>query len=175
MKVSIPANPWMTEAELDFFKEGVHQGTYGLTLTFSGESLDSLELLTEILSPLTSLTLPAVKVVRLKGLFSRTDPLFGTFVKALIGWGFRVNVILDASNIDAPWIQSVNWITLLLSKPFAPIASNEVWYTPVQTDGPIIEPRLPNPENTLLYIHRTHSPAATIKFITSSKNVWRLL
>ena len=71
------------------------------------------------------------------------------------------------------WTDKLDWTILRIEKAFAPFSANEIWYCPPVQD-PLPEPKLP-PKDTLLYIAKRYSMAATVKFITSSDRNSNLL
>lgn len=175
MRVDLPKNVWLTGAELDFFREGLHSGTLGLTLSFSGADAGNLELVSEVLEPLTKLQLPKRKIVRFRGLFAPQDPATLALVKSFKSWGFQVHAVIGPDQIALPWLNAVDWLILETGKPFVPVATNELWYKPPQTEDLPPEPRVPTPDRTLLYFAKGHSSAMTVKFITTAKLNWSLL
>lgn len=175
MRVDIPKNLWLSSVELDFFKEGLFAGSYGLTLNFTGNPVGTIEMMSEILEPLTALQMPKRKLVRFKGLFDKTDTGVSLALKAFNSWGFQTQAVVDVAQIDLPWLSEVNWLIIKTTKPFVPIASHEVWYTPVQSDEVPPEPKVPAPEKTLLFFAKGHSMSITTKFIVGAKNNWSLL
>lgn len=175
MKVDIPKNLWLNSATVDFFTEGLHQGVLGLTLGFTGNQVGSIELMSEILEPLTSLVLPKRKIVRLKGLFDKQDTGLPLAVQAFRSWGFQVHAIVDVPQLDLPWLKDVDWLVVKTTKPFVPVGSNELWYYPPQGDEVPPEPKIPNPDRTLLYFAKGYSMTQTTKFITNAKHNWALL
>lgn len=175
MKIDIPKNLWLSSAEVDFFKEGLYSGAYGLTLNFTGNGVGSIELMTEILEPLTQVQLPRRKIVRFRGLFDKTDTGLALAVRAFHDWGFQVQVVVDTAQTDLPWLATVDWMILKTTKPFVAVFSNELWYQPAATDDLPVEPKLPDPAKTLCYLYRGYSMTMTTKFIVSAKNNWALL
>lgn len=175
MKVDIPKNLWLSSVDVGFYTEGLHAGSYGLTLNFSGNPLGSTDLMADILEPLTSVQLPKRKLVLFRGQFTKQDSALPLAVKAFQSWGFQVHAVVNNDQLDLPWLASVDWLILTTSKLFVPVVTNELWYTPVATDEPPQEPRIPAPDKTLLYLSKTMTVAATTRFVVNAKNVWRLL
>ena len=175
MKIDLPKNLWISSGDLDFFREGLHSGVLGLTLQFTGNPVGSIELMTEILEPLTTVSLPKRKIVRFRGLFDKNDTGLPLAVQAFRSWGFQVHAVVDLNQVDLPWLKDLDWIILKTTKPFVPVATNELWYQPPQGEDVPPEPKVPTPERTLLYFSKGHSMAITTKFITTAKHNWTLL
>ena len=177
MKVNIPKNLWISEANVGFFGEGLYTGQLGLTLQFTGNVADSLDIVTEIIEPLTKVELPPRKITRFTGLFAKQDSFIPVLIQAFHSWGFQVQAIINRNQLDLPWLSSLDWLIYKTEKPFVPIVSHELWYFPPETSDTDIppEPRVPDPSRTVLYLSRGHSVTATQKFITSAKNNWLVL
>ena len=176
-KVDIPRNYWISSADVGFFKEGLYAGAYGLTLHFHGAEPDSIDIIAEILQPLTKIDLPKRKIVRFEGLYPTKDtsesiPLA---IRAFQSWGFKVHAIIDVPQSSLSWVPMVDWLIVRTDKRWIPIASHELWYTPPQTDLDLIEPELPRPDQTLLYLSKGYSVTQTTKFILNAKYNWFLL
>jgi len=177
MKVNIPKNLWLSSADADFFHEGFFSGAYGLTLHFSGHALDSIDIMTEILEPLTKVQLPHRKLVRFEGLYDPKDSYIPLAIEAFRSWGFSVQAVIPSELLDLSWKNSLDWFILKTSSTFIPVVSNELWYFPKPTDQEDLpEPRLPNPSGPVfLYLARGYSVTQTAKFVISAKANWNLL
>ena len=182
MKVNIPKNLWLSSADADFYREGYFSGVYGLTLHFTGKSLDSIDIMTEILEPLTQVPLPRRKIVRFEGLFDPKDQYISLALEAFKSWGFLTQAVIPISQADLSWRPKLDWLILTTSSPFVPIASNELWYypkpaesTPENSNPEILEPRLPPTDPAICYLAKGYSVAQTTRFIINSKYNWSIL
>lgn len=175
MKVDIPKNLWIDQAEADFFREGFFRGVYGLTLHFTGGTPETTEIMSEILEPLTLVKLPRRKIVRFTGLYDPKDQFIPLAIEAFRSWGFEVQAVLNEAQVSLPWRQNLNWFIYQTTKPFIVVNSSELWYMPPETDDPIQEPRIPETSQALLYIAKGHSVTQTVRFITTAKYNWILL
>lgn len=176
-KVDLPKNYWISSADVGFYKDGLYSGSYGLTLHFQGNEPGSTDIIAEILQPLTKIDLPKRKLVRFEGLFPTKDPTdsIALAIRAFQSWGFKVHAIIDVPQSSLPWVPLVDWLVVRTDRRWIPIASHELWYIPPQTENDILEPELPRPENTLLYLSKGYSVAQTTKFILNAKYNWFLL
>jgi hypothetical protein len=184
MQVNLPKNLFIKEAEVGFFKGGLYDGAYGLTLTFSGQDFDSTDILAEVIYPITKLQFPQRKLVRLQGLFPVKSPLMKVFLQTLKSWGFTIHLIVDHNQLELASVPLVDWLILRTTKPFIPIVSSELWYLPLlqEREGDdaaqegLVDPIIPQPEKTLLYLEKSgYSMGALTKFVVSSKYNWLLL
>lgn len=174
-KVELSKNMWISSAEVEFFKEGSLHGLLGLHLHFSGQPLGSAEMMADIIEPLTKVRLPKRKVVVFNGLFNSADLNYLLLIRAFKSWGFVVFVIVDENSIRLPWLTEANRVIYKTDKPFVPVLTDEVWYTPPSSSEEPPEPRVPSPDKTLLYLAKGNSMASTVKFITDSEHNWFLL
>jgi hypothetical protein len=174
VKVDIPKNLWISSAEVDFLREGLYAGALALSLHFTGKPIESVELMSEVLDPLTKLTMPARKIVRFHGLYDKTDSSITLLIEAFKSWGYSVQAVIQVSNADVPWKDKLDWLILTTTTPFIPIASNELWYYPPDGDE-IPEVRLPPNTPAVLYLAKGHSVTVTMRFVTKSKYNWNLL
>lgn len=173
MKLGIAKNTWITEAELDFAREGYFSGALMVTLTFSGGSCPGDEFMAELIQKLSKASLPKERrIVRLQGLYDPKDQSLLLLVMTLKSWGFIVQATITDS-FTASWLMSVDWVILRLTKQVALIAANEIWYFP--TDGSeLVEPQIPE-KAKLLYIAKGRSVSETIRFVADANNLWSLL
>lgn len=175
MKVDIVKNMWISGADIEFFKEGSLNGLLGLHLHFTGQPLGSADMMADIIDPLTKVKLPKRKVVVFEGLFNQSDPNYLLLVRAFKSWKFMVVLIADEKSLSLPWLPEVNRLILKTDRPFVPVLTDEVWYTPPSSDQVPPEPRVPAPDKMLLYFGKWQSMANTVRFITEAENNWFLL
>ena len=176
MKIDIPKNLWISSAEVGTLHGGVFNGAYGMTLTFSGAPIGDMESMSEILEPLLKVSLPKRKIVRIQGQFP-ADNSITLLIRAFQSWGFLVHGLIRPAQAAAYWIPLLDWTILQISKLWVPTVSNELWYNPALAEDAteIPEPKVPNPERTVLFLEKGHSAALTTKFILGAKFNWNLL
>jgi hypothetical protein len=173
MKLDIVKNTWISEITADFFREGYWGCAYGLEINFTGNALPTTDIIAQIIEPLTKLTLPKRKIVRLRGFFHPTDPMMAVLIRSFKSWGFMVQAVIDPNAQTYSWQDIIDWLILRIDKPFSPYVANELWYVPAPSEV-IAEPVIP-PKETLLYLAKGYSTAATVRFITGSDRNWNLL
>lgn len=176
IKVELPKQRWLESATCDFFKEGFWRGVYGLTLNFTGESIDSHESLLAVMEKLLSAPTPKRKIVRLKGFIHQADELVGLLVRSFKDYGYSVQAVVKDPNYS--WFDKLDWSILQVAGNFIPFYAQEIWYKPPATDV-LEEPKLPPPVTNkgpmLLYLTPDYSVSSTQDFMLKSKFNWSLM
>jgi len=180
-KIELPKNTWIDDARADYAQGGLWNGTYMVTLTLSGGSCPDNRFLATVLTKVGEQKLPGRKIVRLTGMFSPTDSDVGKLVKILSDYGYIVQVVLRDIP-DLAWLPYVSWIIYRSVSPEVPIAFDEFWYEPPETNE-IVEPTLPKPRlepsgrirDQYLYLKRAGNISVVTRFICESKRNWQLL
>lgn len=175
MKIEIPKNTWISDAQLEFAREGFFNGTLMVHLSFSGGSCPGDEFVAEVLTKLSKVPLPKLrKIVRFKGLFDPKDDSILLLIYSLKSYGFTVQAVIP-TGFSASWIEKLDWLILRTEKS-TPVLfnTNEVWYCPPGDQG-LVEPQMPPKSKALLYLTKGRTLNETIKFMAEANNVWTLL
>ncbi len=173
MKIDITKNTWVNDIQADFIREGFWTGSYAIQISFSGGACPSDDILSEILMKCIKTELPvALKVVRFKGLFDPKDNDIALFMHSLKSYGFTIQIIIP-SGFSAPWLDKFDWVILRNDRDIVLHNANEIWHVPSEAMT-LKEPTVPEKPG-MLYVTKGRSVVETVKFITSSKYVWRIL
>jgi len=172
-KLDITRNTWINDVQLDFIREGFWTGQYAATISFAGGACPNDDILAEILDKLLKSDMPqAMKIVRFKGLFDPKDNDIMLFIKALHDYGFMVQIVIP-SGFSAHWLDKIDWTIIRNDRDLVLGNANEIWHCPMDSVA-LKEPTLPE-KHGLLYLTKGRSVVETVKFITASKNIWRIL
>lgn len=175
-KLEIPKNTWLDDARVDFSQGGFWNGTYMVTLTFSGNSCPGDEFLVQLLMAIGKTRLPKRRIVRLQGLLNPLDRDLEKLVGLLTDYGYQLQVSLrDYPNLA--WLPRVSWVIFEAVAPIVPVAFDELHYAPPDVET-IPEPTLPGPRagrTQFLYLKRNGSVSAVTRFVCESALNWQLL
>lgn len=172
-KIDITKNTWVNDVQVDFLREGFWAGTYAVQISFSGGACPSDSIIAELLVKLKKTDLPqGLRIVRFKGLFDPKDNDLALFIHTLKSYGFAVQAIIPAG-FHAPWIEKFDWVIIRNDRDVVIQNGNEIWHCPVDSSE-LKEPTLPDKPG-MLFLTKGRSVVETIKFITTAKNVWRIL
>jgi len=174
MKIDCIKNTWVREINADFIREGFWAGTYAISIDFAGGDCPNDDVMAEILSKVRTVELSSSsRIVRFTGLFNPKDADMRLFVHSLKNYGFSVQIIVPSS-FSAEWLDKFDWVIIRNDRDDIVLHNaNEIWHCPRDTSV-LKEPTLPLKPG-LLYLTKGRSLTETVKFITSSKYLWRLL
>jgi len=160
----------LASAKLDFVREGFFRGVLGVQIEMSGVAL-SFEDVQALMLELTTMSLPARKIVRFSGAFNEGDMNFLILANSLFDHGFELQCVISNAKTYA-WLKWFSWIIITSTEKLILLSSNEVWYTPVE----LVDVILPSVgKMPFLFLSGRHAVDDVVAFMCASRLTWATL
>lgn len=178
MKLELPKNSWLINAEVRFHQRGFYNGYPELALEFSSKGAHpSTDTILEILSQLIKVKLPRLNLVWVHGSFLPQDDKLYSLLHSLKDYGFYIGAASMSQIGVQLWYDKVDFLQMWTPGPLVPFLPQEIVYTPASFPAPNLQYPLDPQKVVWLRLNTTQARPTqeeVFEFMAQAHGTWSL-